>query len=174
LKTVSERKVPSPNAIYGFHKFVSEELIKAYSVSYGIDFTILRLFNVYGQDPQVGKDVISIFLRQAKKGEQLIVKGKNKYRDFIHVNDTVKAFAGSLSAQTSSRVINVGTGEKMALGELVEILKEVFPKIKVKYQHAADDGTGLIANNELCRKLLHLTPTGPRNGIKEHIRRYAK
>jgi len=171
---VSEREVASPNAIYGFHKFVSEELIKAYSISYGIDFTILRLFNVYGQDPQVGRDVISIFLRQAKNGEQLTVKGKNKYRDFIHVKDTVRAFAASLSAQTPNSIVNVGTGKKTALGELVEMLKEVFPKIKVEYQHAADDGTGLIANNELCRKLLHLTPTDPRNGIKEHIRRYAK
>jgi UDP-glucose 4-epimerase len=172
--TASEKEIPSPNAIYGFHKYVSEELIKAYSVSYGIDFTILRLFNVYGQDPQVGKDVISIFLRQAKNGERLAVKGKNKYRDFIHVKDTVKAFAASLSARTRNSIINIGTGKKMTLEELVEMLREAFPKIKVEYQHSADDGTGLIADNELSRKILHLTPTSPREGIKEHIRRHAK
>ena len=138
--TVSEKEATSPISMYGFHKFVSEELIKAYSISYGINFAILRLFNVYGQDPQVGKDVISIFLRQAKNGEQLVVKGKKKYRDFIHVKDTVKAFAASTSAQTNNNIINIGTGEKMTLGKLVEMLREFFPKIKVEYQHAVDDG----------------------------------
>jgi UDP-glucose 4-epimerase len=170
---ISEKEAPSPNTIYGCHKYVGEELIKAYSASYGIKFVILRLFNVYGQDPKIGKDVISIFLRRAKNGEQLVVKGKNKYRDFIHVKDTARAFAASISAKTNN-TINIGTGVRITLGYLAEMIKEAFPEIEVEYQHAADDGKGLIANNELCRKLLHLIPTNPHDGIKEHLRRYAK
>jgi len=170
---VSEEKEPTPNTIYGYHKYVSEELIKAYSTSYGINFTTLRLFNVYGQDPQLGKDVVSIFVRHAKNGEPLVVKGKNKYRDFVHVKDVTKAFIASIPAHANNRIINVGTGVKVTLGELVDIIREVLPRIKVKYEIAADDGKGLVADNELCRSLLNLAPINPHDGIKEHIKRYA-
>ncbi len=64
-----------PNTVYGYHKLIAEEVIKSYSNSYGLKYTILRLFNVYGGDPQTGKDIISIFIRRALKGEPLVVKG---------------------------------------------------------------------------------------------------
>ena len=172
-RAASEKEEPTPNTMYGYHKYISEELTKAYSSSYGINFTILRLFNVYGQNPLLGKDVVSIFLRHAKNGEPLVVKGKNKYRDFVHVKDVTKAFIASISARANNRIINVGTGAKVTLGELVDIIKEPFPEIKVKYQKVADDGEGLIADNRLCRRLLSFTPTNPYDGIREHIRRYA-
>jgi len=171
-EVVSEKEQPAPNTIYGYHKYISEELVKAYSNSYGINFTILRLFNVYGQNPQLGKDVISIFLRCAKKGTQLIVKGKNKYRDFVHVKDVAKAFIESLSTRANNKIINVGTGVRMTLGELADMIREVFPRVEVRYQKAIDDGTGLIANNTLSRRLLNLTPVNPHDGIREHIRKY--
>jgi UDP-glucose 4-epimerase len=170
----SEKETPNPNTIYGYHKYMSEELIKAYSSSYGVNFTILRLFNVYGQNPQLGKDVISIFLRHAKNREPLAVKGKNKYRDFIDVKDVTKAFVASLLVQANNKIINVGTGVKLTLKELVDLIREFFPKIEVKYETAADDGKGLVADNTLCHKLLKLTPTNPHEGIREHIRRHAK
>jgi len=169
----SENEEPTPNSIYGYHKFVGEELIKAYSSSYGIYFTTLRLFNVYGQDPRLGKDVISIFLRRANNREPLIVRGKNKYRDFVHVKDVTKAFIASIPAYANNAIVNVGTGAKVTLGELVDIIKEVFPEINVKYERATDDGSGLIADNNLCRTLLKLSPTNPSDGIREHVRRYA-
>ena len=171
---VSEDEEPIPNTMYGYHKRVSEELIKAYATSYGIHFAILRLFNVYGQDPQVGKDVISIFVRRAQSGEPLVVKGKNKYRDFVHVEDVTKAFIASISANANNVIINVGTGVKVTLGELADMIKGVFPCTKVKYETAVDDGKGIVANNELCLSLLNLIPMNPHEGIKKHIARYAK
>jgi UDP-glucose 4-epimerase len=172
-EAASETEQLAPSTMYGYHKYISEELIKAYSNSYGINFTILRLFNVFGHNPQLGKDVISIFLRRAKNGEPIIVKGKHKYRDFIHVKDVAKAFVASTSVRVNNAVINIGTGVKLTLGELVDMISEMFPNLKVEYESVADDRTGLIANNILCRTLLNITATNPYDGIKEHIRRYA-
>ena len=172
-KAASEKERPAPNTMYGYHKYISEELMKAYSNSYGIDFTILRLFNVYGQNPQLGKDAISIFLKRAKNKETLVIKGKNKYRDFVHVKDVAKAFVASISARANNRVINVGAGVKVTLGELADMIKEAFSEVKVEYKKVVDDGEGLVADNTLCRKLFSYTPTNPYDGIREHIRRYA-
>jgi len=173
-KAASEEDLPSPNSIYGYHKYVSEKLIKAYSHSYGLDFLILRLFNVYGQDPQQGKDVVSIFLRQAKMGESLFVKGMNKYRDFVNIRDVVRVFIEASSTSASNRILNVGTGVKVTLGELVDLLKEVFPKIKVEHQATPDDGKGLVADIALCQKMFNFSPTSPYDGIRAYIKRHAK
>jgi UDP-glucose 4-epimerase len=171
---VSEKEQPAPKTIYGYHKLVSEKLIEAYSNSYGVNFSTLRLFNVFGQDPQLGKDVISIFLRRARNREPLVVTGKNKYRDFIHVKDVADAFVACMSSDTNNKTINVGAGVRTTLGQLVDLIKEAFPKSKVEYKNASDDGEGLVADNHLYRKLLNLTPTDPHEALREHIRRYSK
>jgi len=62
----------------------------------------------------------------------------------------------------------------LTLEELVDLMREFFPKIEVKYETAIDDGKGLVADNTLCRKLLKLTLADPHEGIREYIRRYAK
>ena len=51
---IGENDKPIPITTYGISKLASEEYIKSYSKSYGIQYTIFRLFNVYGaiQDTQ--------------------------------------------------------------------------------------------------------------------------
>lgn len=170
---VTERERPTPTSIYGCHKYVSEELIKGYSKSYGIHYTVLRLFNVYGQTPQLGKDVLSIFLRKAKNGEMMFVDGKNKYRDFVHIEDVLTAFLKSICADADNETINIGTGIKLTLENLVDLIKATFPGTQVKYQSSPDDGNGLVADNSLCRRILGLVPQDPFEGIRNHIKRYA-
>jgi len=87
---ISEIDKANPNTIYGHHKLIAENVIKSYSEQYGLDYVIFRLFNVYGSEPSLGKDVISIFLRRALRGEPLVVKGLGKFRDFVHVGDVAK------------------------------------------------------------------------------------
>jgi nucleoside-diphosphate-sugar epimerase len=104
----------------------------------------------------------------------LVVTGKNKYRDFIHVKDVADAFVACMSSDTNNKTINVGAGVRTTLGQLVDLIKEAFPKSKVEYKNASDDGEGLVADNHLYRKLLNLTPTDPHEALREHIRRYSK
>jgi UDP-glucose 4-epimerase len=163
-----------PNTIYGYHKLMAEETIKSYSQAYGIEHVILRLFNVYGANPHLGKEVISIFIRKALKGESLTVKGPNKFRDFVHVSDVAQAFLkADLNKRLSNTTLNIGSGTKTSLGQVARIVKRHFPKIEIKEEPAPDDGTGLRADISLAKKTLRFVPTDPKRGISEHVARYA-
>lgn len=173
-KPVEETHSTNPTTVYGYHKLIAENAIKAYGNSYGIGYVILRLFNVYGSNPQTGKDVISIWIRNALKREPLVVKGPNKFRDFVHVNDLVQAFEKALASNLSSNVLNIGTGIKTTLREIADKVKLCFPVVQIKEELTPDDGTGLYANANLAKEQLGFSSREPLNGIeqflKEHVR----
>jgi UDP-glucose 4-epimerase len=173
-KPVKETDPVHPNTIYGYHKLIAEEAIKSYSQSYGIDYTIFRIFNVYGADPHLGKEVISIFIRRALRGEPLVIRGPRKFRDFVHVNDVADAFLkAGVSQNVSNTILNLGCGTKTTLEQIARIVKKYFPKIEIKEEATSDDGTGLQADISLARKTLGFEPIKPEEGIDLHVAKYA-
>lgn len=170
---VKESDPVMPNTIYGYHKLIGEELIKSYSNSYGLNYIILRLFNVYGGNPQVGKDVISIFIRKALKGEHIIIYGPNKFRDFVHVDDVANMFMKAVKTDVNNITVNVGTGKIVTLRRIAEIMKRVFPKLKVKYEYPKDDGTGIAADITVARRLFGFSPMDPERSIYNYVASYA-
>jgi UDP-glucose 4-epimerase len=170
---VKETVPANPTTVYGYHKLIAEHLIKSYNQSYGLNYVTLRLFNVYGGDPEIGKDVISIFIRRAIKGMPIVVRGPSKYRDFVHVNDVVNAIMKVALTEISNVTINIGTGKMTTLQEIANMVKRCFPKVEIKYEAAPDDGTGLIADIALAKEILGFSPVDPQRGIYEHIASYA-
>lgn len=173
-KPVKEKDPTSPSDIYGYHKLIAEQTVKSYYDSYGIDYVIFRIFNVYGGNPHMGKDVISIFIRRALKGEPLIVKGPKKFRDFVHINDVAQAFARATTNNNISDVIvNIGSGVRTSIYQVAEIVKAHFPELEFKEESAHDDGTGLQADITLARNILRFTPRSPDEGISAYVATYA-
>ena len=95
---------------------------------YGLSSVGLRFFNVYGprQDrssPYSG--VISIFVDCLLKKKSITINGGYQTRDFIYVNDVVKAIEQSLSNALESCVceqVNILTGTTISIDELADIL----------------------------------------------------
>lgn len=93
---------PCPTSPYGVSKLAAEEYIKLYARQYGVKAVILRLANVYGpgQDINGEAGVLARWAGQAARGEPLTVRGDGRQtRDFVHVDDVVRAFA--LAAELS-------------------------------------------------------------------------
>jgi UDP-glucose 4-epimerase len=170
---VKESDRSNPSTIYGYHKLIAEEIIRSYCASYGLSYVILRLFNVYGGDPHSGKDVISLFIKSALRGESIVVKGLKKFRDFIHVDDVAEAFGKAATGNVVNEVVNIGTGKTMTLNEVAEITRKAFPSITAKYIKADDDGTGLLADVKLMKRELCVSPRDPREGIWAHMLNYS-
>jgi len=74
----------NPENPYGASKVAAESIIRAYSKSYGLNYAILRLTNVYG--PRDFDRVIPLFIEKSLKNENLEVFGKNKILDFIYIS----------------------------------------------------------------------------------------
>ncbi len=141
---------------------------------YGIKSTILRLFNVYGGDPKLGKEVISIFINRGLRGEPLVVKGPEKYRDFVHIEDVAEAFSKSVTGNNNNSItMNIGTGTRTTLKQLALMVNSRFPNSKIVVEMSADDGTGLNANVGVAKEALEFSARSPKTGIPKHIKKYA-
>jgi UDP-glucose 4-epimerase len=172
-KPVKEEDSTKPNSIYGHHKLLAEEVIQSYVEAYGIRGVILRLFNVYGGDPRIGKEVISLFLRKASKGEEITVRGPDKFRDFVHIDDVTRSFSEAVTRKdVGHATLNVGTGTKTTLKDVSSIITLNFPRVRVVEEASPDNGTGIIANVDQAERLLGFACRDPVDGIGAHVRRY--
>jgi len=172
-----------PNTLYGYHKLIGELAIRAYAHEYGIKGVILRLFNVFGSDPSIGKDVISIFLRKVINREKLTIYDPNKYRDFIHVDDVARVFETCLrkmdllfeNTENKITVFNVGTGSYLKIIEIVDIIRDVIDTpINTEIIRTNDDGTGYFADITKMMRELNIKPKDARTAVTEFIRETLK
>jgi len=114
-----------PGSVYGSTKLMQEYLLQQSPAPW--ETVILRLQNVYGpgqslRNPYTG--VLSIFCQQAMAGKTLnIFEDGNIHRDFVFVDDVVQAFvAGCRVEQAAGRIMNIGTGERAAIGDVAGMI----------------------------------------------------
>lgn len=151
---VDETMKPTPKSFYGVGKLASEHYLRIYNNEFGIATAALRLFNVYGSGQNLTnmkQGMVSIFLAQAIQNKQIHVKGSGeRFRDFIYIDDVVKAFLKTEAILENSRyyVFNVCTGVKTTVSELVKSIKNHFhTKISVKFEgNTPGDQFGIFGN----------------------------
>ena len=118
-----------PSDYYSEARYAMERLAEMYSKLYGVQAIGLRLFSVYGKGEEYkGKyaNLASQFLWSMQKGEAPLIYGDgNQARDFIFVEDVVKAFILAMESETKSDIFNVGRGESHTLNQLVDILQKI-------------------------------------------------
>jgi UDP-glucose 4-epimerase len=118
-----ENMAPKPTSPYAAQKVAAEYYAKIFNDLYGIETTALRYFNVYGprQDPSSPySGVISIFMTKALLNEPAVIYGDgNQSRDFIYVQDVVKAnLLAATAKNVSGQVMNIGSGKSVAINHL--------------------------------------------------------
>ena len=116
-----------PLAHYGVSKYAVENYLYVYRQSYGLDYTVLRLSNVYGprQDPFGEAGVVAIFSQAMLQGKPMIINGNGEQeRDFLYVKDVVEASITALEAG-SGEAFNIGTGRGASVNEIYSLLKKV-------------------------------------------------
>lgn len=173
-KALTEDDPTRPGTVYGYHKLVAEQAIRSYSENYGIKSVALRLFNVYGGNPKLGKEVISVMINRALRNEPLLVKGPDKFRDFVHIDDVAESFVKAIDSNHSNGVtVNIGSGTKTTLREVASIVSSHFPAAKVVEEQSPDNGTGLWASMSYAKELLGFTSRQPKEGIEAHVARYS-
>ncbi len=159
---VDETFTPNPKSFYGVGKLASEHYLRIFSNEFGIATASLRLFNVYGPGQNLSnmkQGMVSIFLAQAIKNHQIHVKGSGeRFRDFIYIDDVVRAFLKTEDTLENSRhhVFNVCTGVKTTVSELVKsIRKNFYSKISVKFEgNTPGDQFGIFGNPTRMHKII--------------------
>lgn len=116
---------------YSVSKVGGEELCKMYSKLYGLETIIFRYFNVYGErQPIRGQyaPVTGIFLRQKAAGQPMTIVGDGEQRrDFVHVQDIVKANLAAASFEPTNdyewgQIYNIGTETNHSVNQVAELV----------------------------------------------------
>ncbi len=161
---VNESAILKPKSFYGVGKIASEHYLRIYQ-QYGIDCTALRLFNVYGPGQNLQnlrQGMVSIFLTMALKDKRILVKGdKNRFRDFIYIDDVLEAFKKALNNKFPEfKVYNVCSGISTTIENLISsILSNIDHKVLIEYSGSTlGDQFGIYGNNSLIQEELGWEP----------------
>jgi dTDP-glucose 4,6-dehydratase len=115
-----------PRSVYDEAKRFSEALVMAYHRYHGVDTRLVRIFNTYGPRLQANDGrVISNFLTQALKGEDLTVYGEgDQTRSFCYVSDEIEGILG-LSRMDEHLPVNVGNPSEWTILECAKAVLRV-------------------------------------------------
>ena len=153
--------------IYSWHKHICEQLVKAYHTNFGLEYVILRLFNVYGKG---NKGVIHLFLTKAIQGEIIESFGPFQYRDFVYAGDVAEAFYKSaVYEKANNKMINIGSGKGTQIKEILELIREIVPGAQWIYKKQKFITYDSIADITLARILLDYEPQDSKEFMKKII-----
>lgn len=112
---------------YSLSKNIGEQIIQHWGKTYNLSYVSLRLFNVYGTRSRTNSAygaALGVFIKQKLSNYPFTIIGNGKQkRDFIHVNDVVKAFYASSKKSVKNQIINIGSGNPRSVLEMVKILE---------------------------------------------------
>jgi len=139
------------NEAYAIAKIAGLELCKFYRREYGCDFISAMPTNLYGINDNFDLEnshVLPALIRkfhEAKIGEkeEVVIWGTGSpKREFLYVDDLADALLFLMQHYEGDEPVNIGTGEDIAISELVEIVRKVTDFTgKIIYDTSKPDGT---------------------------------
>ena len=133
---VTEQSELRPHSPYAASKAAADRLCYAYYKTYGVDVTILRPCNIYGEGQKAdrGGAVIPTMVGRGLAGQPIMLAGDgSQRREYMHVSDLVAAYDLFLNATGhGGEIFNVGTGETISIKDIADV---VSAKLGVPVEH---------------------------------------
>ncbi len=176
---ISEDDAVAPMSPYGSSKLMTEIMLRDAGIAHGLDYVILRYFNVAGADPKLrtgqstkgATHLIKVAVETALgKRARMAVFGTDYptpdgtcIRDYIHVADLVRAHSDALAylrAGGRSATLNCGYGHGFSVLEVIDTVKRVsgvdFPVDRAGPRPG--DPARIVAQSDRARELLGWQP----------------
>ncbi|MEC0127768.1 NAD-dependent epimerase/dehydratase family protein [Paenibacillus pabuli] len=135
---------PQPTSIYGTTKLAQEHLISCWCKSYGVNYTILRLQNVYGPGQSLINSytgIVSLFVRLAKQNKSIpLYEDGMMLRDFVFITDVARAiYEVMINENANGKVFDIGSGYGSTIKEIAELIAKRYeaptPEVCEKYRN---------------------------------------
>jgi UDP-glucuronate 4-epimerase len=157
---VEDDPADRPLAPYPASKRAAELLGHSYHHLYGLDFTALRFFTVYG--PRGRPDMLTFKLVDAiRTGVALtLFDGGRMLRDWTFVSDTVAGVVAAAERRLGYEVVNLGRGEPVLVSDFIATFERLTGR-KVPFVEAPRPGADVErthANIDKARRLLGYEP----------------
>jgi UDP-glucose 4-epimerase len=176
---IGEDDPTCPMSPYGSSKLMTEIMLRDAGAAYGLDYVVLRYFNVAGADPQLrtgqstrgATHLIKVAVETALgKRAKMDVFGTDYptpdgtcIRDYIHVTDLVRAHSDALAYLRGGGrpvTLNCGYGHGFSVLDVIDTVKRV-SGVDFRVDYAArrpGDPAQIVAKSDRIRQTLGWRP----------------
>jgi len=173
---IHESHPTNPVCSYGITKLMIEKYLSLFYSLHGLDYTVLRLANPYGEGQRTHstQGAVAVFLGKALRGETVEIWGDGAViRDYIHISDVVEALLLSIPPTKQQHVFNIGSGRGHSLKEALSTIEMVTKRdVARHYQEArAFDVPANILDISAAREILGWQP---KVEFDEGVERFSK
>lgn len=136
---MTESLTPQPEDPYGIAKLAVEMDLRCAHEMFGLDYTIFRPHNVYGELQNIGdryRNVIGIFMNNIMRGDALPIFGDgNQTRAFSYIDDVALPMVQCLDIpSTKGEVFNIGADTAYSVNDLAKsVMKALGKQVEIKY-----------------------------------------
>lgn len=136
---INEAHPTNPTCSYGIMKLAIEKYLALYQQLHGLQCTVLRLANPYGERQRIeaSQGAVGVFLGKVLRNEPIEIWGDGSVvRDYLHISDVIRALLLPVGSNTSStsKVFNIGSGKGCSINDLIHTISVVTDRQpKVKY-----------------------------------------
>ena len=153
---ITEDNVVAGGSYYGSTKLASELITQSYAKKLNKELTILRFSVMYGGYDPIAR-AIPNFIRAAKAGEDLTIRGAKVLRDYVHIEDVVRSIICAVNVNGAG-VVNIGTGLGISIRETAQAIVDNTQSTSRITVLSEDGGSDIVIDISRAEKLLNYHP----------------
>lgn len=168
-KAMKENDAIDPIGLYGYTKWIGENIAMMVSRWFGLPVTVMRLYFPYGPGQKSG--VFPLILHSIRDGRALTIKhdGAPRFQP-IYIDDLVNAIEKVAGSPGGFRIYNVCGNDAVSFLEIVRMVEKESGR-EAKLIFSEEDEGHLLADNTKIKQELGWEPkTGLARGIREFIK----
>jgi nucleoside-diphosphate-sugar epimerase len=128
-----------PASVYGKAKYLSSKYLLRLNKKNNFPATVLRLYQIYGPNQDLNR-FIPVIIDACRKNEEFPCSNGEQNRDFLYVDDFVRAVFLSINNHRAiGKIINIGSGKPLEIKKIIQKIvrfykkgKPLFGKIKLR------------------------------------------
>ena len=126
----NEEQLSFPKSVYGKSKYLATKYLLDLHKKKKFPVTILRLYQTYGPEQDINR-LIPFIIKSCIKNEKFPCSTGNQFRDFIHIDDVVRAILKCFNnKKVIGNIINIGSGKPKKVSQVIRFIHK---KIKTGY-----------------------------------------
>jgi UDP-glucose 4-epimerase len=168
-----EDLLPQPEDPYGIAKQAVELDLKTSAEMFGLNYTIFRPHNVYGERQNLGdkyRNVIGIFMNRIMQGQDIVIFGDGEQRRaFTYVKDIIPAMARCVEMpETINEIFNVGAEANYSVNQLASaVMSAMQQSVAITHVQARKEvKLAYSDHSKLSRVFAQLPATSLETGIR--------
>ncbi|HEY2869014.1 MAG TPA: NAD-dependent epimerase/dehydratase family protein [Gaiellales bacterium] len=168
----SEDKPVAPLSPYGASKATGEAYCSAFHGAYGMDAVVVRFSNAYGPRSAHKGNVIPLFIRRLRAGEELVLYGDgSQTRDFVFCEDLARGLvAAATTPGVGGQIFQLASGVETSLARLIELIGETAGEAPRVRREPPRQGE-IQRNYSLIDKAKSVLGYSPQVGLRDGLQR---